>query len=297
MVFLWVRAITARTILVPIACVVSFLFLSEGGVQAESYDIHRHISYSFTIQNRTGRIIHDAQFRTYAPVKATATHRCTEIAASHPFERFDDELGNQVLQFTFQQFSPFAVKIITISADLLISPEPLREKVSDVERYLRAEQYVEADDPRIINRAKSLSRGGLLPTAEGIARWVSENIRPSGYLSGSRGAAWTLQQGLGDCTEYMYLFVALCRANRIPARCLEGFICRENAVLHPGGYHNWAEIYHDKTWKIADPSNSIFLQHQDHYIVMRIMNASQGNSIASFHRYSLVGEGLKVTMN
>ena len=297
MVFCSTRSVNAFCLSAMAVYTLGVVFLSVRLAQAEAYSIPRHISYAFTVQNSTDKMIPNAEFWSCAPVKITATQRCTKITASHPFETIADELGNQFLHFAFQQFPPFAMKIISVDVDLLLSEEPLRENVPDINLYLRAEKYIEVDDLQILNKAKSLSAVGLLPTAESIARWVSGNIRYTGYLSGIHGAVRTRQQGSGDCTEHMYLFVALCRANRIPARCLEGFICRGNSVLHPGGYHNWAEVYHDSTWRVVDPSNKNFMQNQMHYIAMRIMNSSRGSSNPIFHRYYVVGEELKVTMN
>jgi len=70
---------------------------------------------------------------------------------------------------------------------------------------------------------------------------------------------WALEKRLGDCSEYSYLFVALCRAAGIPARIQAGFAFHsENEVLEDG--HMWAEYYLenygwvpvDVTWRLFD---------------------------------------------
>ena len=48
-----------------------------------------------------------------------------------------------------------------------------------------------------------------------------------GYIKNDRGALYALKTKEGDCTEFMHLFVALCRANKIPARCIGGYVQRE----------------------------------------------------------------------
>lgn len=274
----------------------TLLFTGNGNAEAASA-IARHISYSYTLQNESGKALKDAQFRTYAPVKQTPTQKCVKITGSHLHKVITDKAGNRILQFTFRDFPAYGTKIITIESDLLLFKEPVKEKVKDLSVYLKAEPFIEKDDPAIRKKAKELSAKEPLKTARNIARWIPENIKYSGYTGGDYGALWALNRKQGDCTEYMYLFAALCRANGIPARCLEGYICEENMVLKPDMFHSWAEFYHDGAWRIADPSNRKFMQDQHNYIVMRIFRGSQGDPESGFHRFRVTGEGLKVTMN
>ena len=44
-----------------------------------------------------------------------------------------------------------------------------------------------------------------------IFQWVSQNVKDDGYSAKDRGALYALTNRKGDCTEFMYLFVALCR--------------------------------------------------------------------------------------
>jgi hypothetical protein len=95
----------------------------------------------------------------------------------------------------------------------------------------------------------------------------------------------------------MDLFVALCRANGLPARRVGGYICPESAVLKARDYHNWVELYEDGTWQIADPQNNVLMQNEGDYIAMRIIRASQDNPLGTHNRFRFKGEGLKVQMN
>ena len=74
-----------------------------------------------------------------------------------------------------------------------------------------------------------------------------------------RGALWALENGAGDCSEYSYLFVALCRAAGIPARIQAGFSFHHPSETLEDG-HMWAEYYLenygwipvDVTWRLFD---------------------------------------------
>ena len=261
------------------------------------YPIPKRIQYSFTLHNKTNHSLKKAEFWTYAPVKQTSTQLCDSFEASYPYEVITDDLGNQILHFSFDSLSPYATKIITIKADLLLSnlSNPATER--DLQRYLLPEKYIEVDNPDLKQFAKTLNASKPKNTAEEIFNWVSENVRYAGYLSNDRGALYALKEKKGDCTEYMYLFTALCRANKIPARGVGGYVCKENTVLKPSGYHNWAEFYEDGVWKIVDPQNKVFVKNQSDYVAMRVISESSANSIANFHRFRFSGDGLQVSMN
>jgi len=208
-----------------------------------------------------------------------------------------DELGNQVLHFTVNDFPPYATKIIQIKARVLLSDKPVPATVKDIKPYLKAEKYIESDDPNIFNTAKKLDASGHLKTAENIFRWVAGNVQYTGYIKKGRGALYALSHKKGDCTEFMYLFTALCRAVKIPARCIGGYIKKESSILKPGDYHNWAQFYEDGTWRISDPQNKVFMKENSNYIAMRIIEQKPDNQMLGFNRFRVKGDGLEAKMN
>ena len=262
-----------------------------------SYSIPRKIQYSFTVQNTTNHLLKKAELWTYAPVKQTATQRCVSIQASHPYQQITDNLGNQILHFSFKNLPPYSTKIITIKANLNVSDisNPIDE--SNKEIYLQPEKYLESDNPEIILAAKKLTSSDPLKTAQNTFRWVSEHIKYTGYLSKNLGALYALKHKKGDCTEFMYLFAAICRANRIPSRCIGGYVVKNDSILKPNGYHNWAEFYEDGEWKISDPQNKVFMQNLSHYIAFNMINRESKDPMDEFSRFRFMGDGLKVKMN
>lgn len=264
---------------------------------AGSYSIHKQIQYGFTIQNKSNRLLEKAEFWTYAPVKQTSTQRCCiKIDASHPYELIEDELGNQILHFTLENLPPFVSKIITIKADLelfdISTPFPLHSK-----SFIEAERFIESDDKEIKQLANKLRGSSVVKTSENMFNWVADNIKYTGYLRDERSALYALKNREGDCTEFAYLFVAMSRANNIPARSIGGYVYSKNAILKASDYHNWAEFYDEGVWRIADPQKKVFMKDQSNYIAMRIMGTSQNNPMGEFNRFRFSGEGLKVRMN
>ena len=264
---------------------------------APNYCLPKHIQNSFTLQNTTPRVIKKAEFWTYAPVAQTAAQRCAQVKSSHPYRLIVDDADNQILHFTFSDLPPYGVKLISIKADLLLSNDASALAENHLSVYLRPQKYIESDDKDIYRLAAKLKASGDLQTAENIFRWVAANVQYTDYVSHARGARYALVHKKGDCTEFTYLFAALCRANQIPARAIGGYICKESGILKPATYHNWAEFYHNGTWKIADSQNRIFVANYDDYIAMRIIMDSSHSSVPQFHRFGFKGEGLRGKMN
>lgn len=270
---------------------------ADSKLRKKAYSIPREVQYHFTLKNKTNRLIKKAEFWTYAPVKQTSTQLCDHIKSSHPYKLITDDLGNQVLHFTVNDFPPYANKIIQIKARVLLSDKPVPTTVNDLKPYLKTEKYIESDDPGLSNAAKKLDASSNLKTAENIFQWVAGNVQYAGYIKKNRGALYALSHKKGDCTEFMYLFTALCRAVKIPARCMGGYIAKENSILKPGYYHNWAQFYEDGAWRISDPQNKVFMQENSNYIAMRIIEPNSDNQMLGFNRFRVQGEGLEAKMN
>lgn len=265
-------------------------------VHANSNVTHRHIEYRFSLQNNSNQVLEKGEFWTYGPVKMTATQECAGLTASHPYDLIVDSLGNQVLHFTFQKVPPFATKLIRIQADVDLFSVPLKIQGPDLNGFLKSEELVESNNPEIIELAKKLKSRSPHGSAKNTYRWISENLHYAGFHAADRGALHALRNRRGDCTEYMSLFVALCRANDIPARGIGGYICPDDRILKAGDYHNWAEYHWDGTWRLVDPQNRKFGADQRQYVAMRIINSSVVSPMDNLNRFRTAGEGLKARM-
>lgn len=108
----------------------------------------------------------------------------------------------------------------------------------DVGKFLAPSPYIESRHGKIKSLARSLvkDKEGDWEKVEVMYDWVRENVE---YVNGPlKGAMAALKDKTGDCEELTSLFIALCRANRIPAR----------TVWIPG--HCYPEFYlHDKDGK------------------------------------------------
>lgn len=269
--------------------------LPNDGTRAST--LRRRIQFGFELRNRTNRVLEKAEFCTYAPVKETTTQRCLNLEVSQPHELLVDGTGNQVLQFTLERLPPFGTKLITIRAELAVSGSPQPKQLVDRKTYLKPERYIESDHPKIAWAARRIPRSSnLVESSENVFRWVVNHIKHEGYVKDDLGALTALETRRGDCSEYTYLFVALCRARNVPARWVEGYICPESRVLRAVDYHKWAEFYAEGMWHLADPQGGHFRRDPSAYIAMFLAGESSELRIERGRRYRVVGDGLEVRM-
>ena len=109
--------------------------------------------------------------------------------------------------------------------------------------YTQPEQYIESDDPLIKEVAQALAENETNPhiLASKITDFVSKHLKYT-VQGEEKGARWALEHGEGDCSEFSYLFTALCRACGIPAKVKAGFAFHSNTETTEFG-HMWAEYY------------------------------------------------------
>jgi transglutaminase-like putative cysteine protease len=64
-----------------------------------------------------------------------------------------------------------------------------------------------------------------------------------------------LKRGTGSCSEYSFLYIALCRAAGLPARYQAGVSYRGDDACVDNVYHRWVEVYlPNYGWIPVDPS-------------------------------------------
>ncbi len=88
----------------------------------------------------------------------------------------------------------------------------------DVAKFLAPSPYIESRHPKIQKLARELvaDKTTAWEQVEAMYDWVREHVE---YVNGPlKGAKAALEDGKGDCEELSSLFIALCRANKIPAR-------------------------------------------------------------------------------
>jgi hypothetical protein len=162
--------------------------------------------------------------------------------------------------------------------------------------YTQPEKFIESDNPIIINMVHNITQGYSNPItrSQAICTWVHQNIEYSNFSETPHGAIWALENRTGDCSEYAFLFAALCRADNIPARVIDGIVTW-NINSTSWGNKNWTDIGHDwaevylpsQGWVWVDPESGQYGCSDGEHIA--IQTGHYCASLNGGYRYSFTG--------
>jgi transglutaminase-like putative cysteine protease len=263
--------------------------------RSDSYNIKRLFKYSYTVKNPSNNLIKNASFWTYLPRRLSGSQRLVKVDVSHAATTSIDSDDNEKLNIIINDIPPFGSKVISISVELGISDKPNKMHGVDPNKYLKPEGNVESDNPKIVSLAQQMKAHDSKATLANIYKWINENITDSGFNERDHSALYALENRRGDCTEFMNLFLALARANNIPARGIAGYVYPESTAMQSKDYHNWVEVYLDDTWHVIDPLNKVFIEKESQYVAMRILGNIAEND--NTQRFFGSDEVIRVTMN
>lgn len=262
-----------------------------------TYPIPRVLKYSFTITNPTNNFIEQAEFWAFTPIPISGTQRMHGLDVSMPHKTKIDSLGNQKLIFTLSKLPPFGTKIVTVKVVLDLTDTPNKIDEDSLTPYLTPELNVESDSPEILSIAARLKGDSIQDTLLNSYRWVRKTVKDVGFVKKDHGALHTLKSQKGDCTEFMYLFMAVTRANGIPVRGMAGYVNSESVILKPMEYHNWAEVYVDGRWWVVDALKGVFMENSSHYVATRIISNVGSTQEESTQQFFATDNSIHVRMN
>lgn len=275
----------AGFLVIILACVGLGIFLYQdnlGGVREEKPSvveaaIPKTIRYSVEVSNPTNRLIENIPLYIAVPAESLR-QKITKTVISELHEIQVDASGNRTAKIQIQSLVPYETKIIDVQVNLEISAGREDAAAERLEKYLQSEKFIESDNKKIKAKASSLSVGSSSEIARKTFEWVTEYLSDAGFVQEDRGALYAFENKTADCTEYMYLYGALLRANKIPARMVSGFVVDSNKKLKAMDYHNWVEVFLDDIWRVVDPQGKKFMEEESSYVVMRTIN----NSVSDF---------------
>jgi transglutaminase-like putative cysteine protease len=134
--------------------------------------------------------------------------------------------------------------------DISEAPLEVREKfLADNEKY-------RIDDPIIQDALAQCVGEETNPywIARSIYNYLLENMYYE-MAGGWNTAPAVLERGNGSCSEYTFVFIAMCRGAGIPARYVGSVVVRGDEASYDDVFHRWAEIYlPGYGWVPFDPS-------------------------------------------
>lgn len=258
--------------------------------------VTRHFRYGVTLHNTRSSRATDVRLWLRSPLDETSTQRRVNLQASHRYTQERDTLGNQTLRFELDPIAPLGTVIINVRGSVEILARPSPGAIETTRSFLGAEPLVEAGAPALVQAVAKLPGQGRI-LARHLTDWAAGQLKNTPYRRRPIGALAALAAGSGDCTEFMHLVVAAARTRGIPARCLGGYRVEGDGLLAPSRYHNWAELFVDGAWRLADPSHRRFDQEYEAYLAMRVSCPGQAQTIAGSERFWYNGDGLEVFMH
>ncbi|MBN1873529.1 MAG: C10 family peptidase, partial [Anaerolineae bacterium] len=215
---------------------------------------YSHLTFNFLFRNDGPSTV--THLDVYLPIPTSHNNqRMTDLSFSHPYTPLVDRYGQAVAHMEFDNLAAGQQATVSWGADVWIEPMSFNidpAQVQDmshiptdvIELYTTAESYYRLDSQIIQDAAQIAANGAITPYL--IARNVHDFV--AARLTYVNDHQWDdaetvyLQQH-GSCSEYTILFIALCRANGLPARYVGGSHQRALDVYTDTVFHRWAEVY------------------------------------------------------
>ncbi|MBY8994809.1 MAG: transglutaminase domain-containing protein [Candidatus Heimdallarchaeota archaeon] len=266
------------------------------------------IHYQIKVKNPTTKTIGNFSAFVALPITILPQQIIKDLKTS-PSNLKDstDVEGNHWIHYELPRIDPQAEHTMSFSAladcqPIIISKSiPENYKINPykkqfLKKYLAPEPHIESNHPKIVELASKISNKDPLSFAKLAAKLVNRKIKykiqPDEY-----GAAYAIEKGEGDCTEFAALFVALCRAAGIPARTNAGF-----ALAQHWERHATAEFLVGGRWIPIDVTGQygkdIFLGSLPNTIIVTRGNW-MGETIAKevSYRYQIMEQTQKLDVN
>jgi hypothetical protein len=168
--------------------------------------------------------------------------------------------GEQNMTARFDIHLSRRARFAALDQELLLSAQARAE-------FLRSEKLVQADSPVVVETLQAI-RGGT-PAAGDLVQHVFDychNQIAAGEAGAPSDAAGTLQRKAGTPLGRARALVALCRANKTPARLVTGFVMEESDDLDPRA---WVEVRVGNRWAPFEPENGYARELPHNYLAVR----------------------------
>jgi hypothetical protein len=178
-----------------------------------------------------------------------------------------DQWGQKIARFHFDELKPgdmvqasYKTTVKIYDHWLLIHPEDAGE-LKDIPKEIKKQYLVDntkfAIDSDVIKQAVRAAIGDETNPywmMRKIFRYIIDHMDYE--LAGGWNIAPTiLERGNGSCSEYSFVFIAMCRAAGLPARYEGSIVQRGDLASEDEVFHRWCQVYLPKIgWVPVDPS-------------------------------------------
>lgn len=258
---------------------------------ANAQQEERWVRLNVLMSNPTANELRHQRLWMYLPVRNGAHVRAVHQQSTGDHVFTTDPLGHSIVELRLDSLPAYGHHVFNILIQLQSGEvRPDASAFPQTSVWLQPQSKIESNHPSLRELGASLVRGSAQDTALAAYQWVNSHMTYAGYLSEDRGALHALRTLVGDCTEYAELLVALCRAAGVPSRMVGGYVSDRSFTPRPADYHDWAEIWIDGRWRVADAQLRNWLAAETHYIPLRYHWDIPINPVGLAHRHRVAGE-------
>ncbi len=218
---------------------------------------------------KTERLILTHEFRNYGPGEVKSLDVYLAIPSDRPNQKIigdilfdpapdefiEDRWGQKLAHWNLTDLSlaervrhTMTVTVELASARWFIFPErvgSLRDIPREIsKRYLADEDKFRINDPVIRDAVADAVGGEKHPywIMRRLHSYVAEHLEYE-LVGGWNVAPALLERGTGSCSEYTFVFIAMCRAAGLPARYVGAVMLRGDDASTDEVFHRWPEVY------------------------------------------------------
>ncbi len=185
-----------------------------------------------------------------------------------PKKIITDQWNQQTALFKFKNIEPG--EQITIKATSVVETYDVRYflypenmgSMSDIPKDIK-EKYLQDDEKYQINSEIVQKTVKEVVGNEQNPYWIMRKLHQYliGHLHYLMDGAWdttptVLTNGHGSCSEYSFVFIALCRAAGLPTRYVGSTWIKKDMASRDEVYHRWIEVYlPNYGWVPTDPTH------------------------------------------
>ncbi len=224
--------------------------------------------FAHNIRNDGPGVVTEAKINVAVPPDSLENQRLYDIAFDGGMpELIDDRWGQGVAAFTFKNVQPGESVEASYTAAgkvghlrYFVRPEKVGS-LKSIPKEISKAYLVEGtryilDDP--VLKAAVEEAIGDEESPYWIARkafnWVIDKLEYK-MVGGWDVPATLIKRGTGSCSEYAFLYIAMCRSAGLPARYEAGTAMRGDDASVDEAYHRWVEVYlPNYGWVPVDPS-------------------------------------------
>ena len=184
-----------------------------------------------------------------------------------PTDILTDKWGQKVAHFRFVDVPATRFETVTMTASATlyqtryyVYPDKvgtLNDIPADIKKiYLADDTKFSMTDPVIQKALKDAVGDETNPywIARKIFRYVIDHMEYE-LAGGWNIAPAVLERGNGSCSEYSFVYIAMCRAAGLPARYAGSIVVRGDDASYDDVFHRWVEVYlPNYGWIPVDPS-------------------------------------------